>query len=83
MEIYNQSKPPDYDLKLVLAPIYIYAGRLDTVVAEKDVEHLRDVLPNVKKYQVFPNYEHSDLVLANTSRSDVYEGIIAAMNWEK
>jgi lysosomal acid lipase/cholesteryl ester hydrolase len=83
MEIYNQSKPPDYDLKLVLAPIYIYAGRLDALVAEKDVEHLRDVLPNVKKYQVLPTYDHTDFIFGKTSRSDVYEGMMKAMNSEK
>jgi lysosomal acid lipase/cholesteryl ester hydrolase len=83
LQKYNQSKPPEYDLKSVKAEIYLYAGGCDAVVAVKDFEHLRDELSNVKKYKILLNYNHCDFNYGKNTRSDLFEEIIKAINFEE
>ncbi|CRK94337.1 CLUMA_CG007852, isoform A [Clunio marinus] len=49
--VYNASLPPAYDLKQMVAPTYIYSGACDSLVSIHDIEHLRNVLPNVREYR--------------------------------
>jgi lysosomal acid lipase/cholesteryl ester hydrolase len=80
---YNQSTPPKYDLNKVKAPIYIYAGGCDMLVSQHDIENLKEILPNVRKYRVLSNYNHCDFNYGKNSRSILFEGILKSMNLER
>lgn len=82
MAIYGSPLPPAYNLSVVTAPIYIYSGSCDLLVAEKDIEHLRDVLPNVQSYKNFKNYNHCDFNYGKNSRALYQNDILKAMNSE-
>lgn len=80
---YNSTTPPDYNLKNVIAKIYIYSGGCDAIISERDVEHLKEVLSNVRKFRSIRNYNHGDFVYAKNARSTLYNGMVSAMNSEK
>lgn len=82
MELYNTSKPPEYPLENIKTPVFIYAGLNDLVVAERDLDYLSGILPNVKKFKKIFNYNHCDFALAKTSREIVFNEILEAMNAE-
>jgi len=83
MKIYGSPTPPAYNLKNVTAPIYLYSGSCDLMVSERDVEHLREVLPNVRKYRSFKNYNHCDFNYGKNSRALYQNDILKDMNSEK
>lgn len=58
IEVYNSTSPPEYPLSNVIAPVYIYSGSCDLLVAEADIALLSRVLPNVRKYKNFENFNH-------------------------
>lgn len=78
-KIYNSSSPPQYPLQNVKTPIFIYAGSCDMIVSERDIEHLSEVLPNVKKYKVFKNYNHCDFMYGKNSRPLLFNDILKVM----
>lgn len=80
---YNQSFPPQYPLKNVKAPMYIYSGKNDMLVAEKDIDHLREELPNVARYKVLKNYNHCDVPYGRNSRQDVFQSVLRSMSHHK
>lgn len=82
MKVYNSSTPPSYNLDNIKAPTYLYSGSCDLMVAEKDIEHLREVLPNVKLYKNFKNFNHCDFNYGKNTRSLLFENILKAMNGE-
>jgi len=76
---YNSSTPPDYQLKNVVSPIYLYQAAEDLLISRLDVEHLRDELPNVMQYRIIPNWNHVDFTYGRNSRKVLYLDILAAM----
>lgn len=82
-KVYNSSEPPDYKLKNFIVPTYIYSGGCDTLVAQTDIEHLKDVLPNVRKYRNFENFNHCDFNYATNSRKILYYDMLQAINLEQ
>lgn len=82
MKVYNSPTPPSYNLNNVKAPMFIYSGSCDKVVAEKDAEHFREVLPNVKVYKSFKNFNHCDFNYGRNTRALLFEDILKAMNAE-
>jgi len=83
MKIYGSPVPPAYNLSSVTAPIYLYSGGCDLMVSERDVEHLREILPNVRKYKSFKNYNHCDFNYGKNSRGLYQNDILKDMNSEK
>lgn len=79
-KIYNSTFPPEYPLENVKAPIYLYSGVNDMLVAEKDIERLRYVLSNVVSYKSNKNYNHCDFLYGRNSRSVVYENILNSLS---
>lgn len=79
---YNSSLPPDYKLDNVKAPIYLYSGSCDAIISERDVEHLNEVLPNVRKYRSFKNFNHGDFVYGKNARSILYNEMVKTINSE-
>ncbi|KAG5669636.1 hypothetical protein PVAND_017520 [Polypedilum vanderplanki] len=79
IEIYGQNEPPEYDLRNVQIRIYIYAGKNDLLINLKDLEHFRDILPNVKRFKVLENYNHCDFNYGINSKKLVYDFIIKSI----
>ncbi|CAH0547937.1 unnamed protein product [Brassicogethes aeneus] len=63
---YNSASPPKYNVKGMDLPTYIFASKSDVFVDIKDMEDLRDTLPNVKQYHVVPvnKFAHMDFTCA-------------------
>lgn len=40
------------------------------------VEHLKEVLPNVIRYESIPDFNHGDFTYANNSRKILYQKIL-------
>lgn len=83
MKHYNSTSPPNYNLSNVKAPTYIYSGSCDMLVSERDIEHLKEVLPNVRKYKAFRNYNHCDFNYGKNSRGLLFEDMLKDMNSER
>jgi hypothetical protein len=81
--IYNSTSPPDYNLQNFNVSTYLYAGGCDALCDEKDVDNLKEVLVNVKKYKKLGNYNHVDLVYGRNTRKDIFNDVLKAMNGEK
>lgn len=79
-KIYGSSTPPEYNLKNVTAPIYLYSCSEDFLVDPNDVENLKDLLPNVKNYEMINDWNHMDIMYGKDSRSLVYKNILQRMN---
>lgn len=77
---YNQTHPPEYPLKNVKAPMHLYSGVNDMLVAEKDIERLKEVLNNVVTYKSMKNYNHCDFLYGRNSRNIVYQNIVNALS---
>lgn len=80
---YNSSTPPEYNLQNIKIPVYLYSGGSDALVSERDIEHLNEILPNVRKYRSFRNFNHADFNYGKNSRSMVFEEIFKAINTER
>ncbi|XP_023948442.1 lipase 1-like [Bicyclus anynana] len=64
MDIYNSTTPPEYDLSKVTMRVALLAGRNDQISTLKDVELLKNKLPNVVEYKVINHkkFNHMDAV---------------------
>jgi pimeloyl-ACP methyl ester carboxylesterase len=80
---YNQTFPPEYPLKNVRAPMHLYSGVNDMLVAEKDIERLKEVLKNVVTYKSLKNYNHCDFLYGRNSRNNIYQNIVTALGRTK
>ncbi|XP_070509089.1 lipase 3-like [Chironomus tepperi] len=80
MQKYGTEKPPDYDLKLVDAPVYIYCAGQDGFTERRDVEKLRDNLPNVKNFRLIKNFNHYDFEGSRRAKKEVYLPMVEFMN---
>lgn len=77
---YNSPHPPEYDLSHVSAPIHLYAATEDLLISQKDVEHLKTLLPNVESYELMHDWNHMDVMIGRNSRKILYKKILKAMN---
>lgn len=80
---YGEPQPPDYDLKKITSPTYIYVAERDGLVSVKDLVNLKNVLPNVKRYKLLKNYNHCDIVFGDRVREDYYDQILESIRNEK
>lgn len=76
MKIYNSSTPPEYNLNNIRMPTYIYSGSCDYLVSEFDIDHLREVLPNVQKHKNLENYNHCDFNYGKNSKRLLFDGVL-------
>ncbi|CAH2096572.1 unnamed protein product [Euphydryas editha] len=60
--MYNSSTPPSYDLKKVVMRIALIVGLNDKISSVKDIDLLRNQLPNMVNYTVSPRktFNHMD-----------------------
>lgn len=78
---YNSLDPPEYDLERVTAPMNLYSASEDLLVAPKDVEYLKEKLPNVQCCQMIHDWNHMDVMLGRNSRKNLYQNILRSMNY--
>lgn len=78
---YGTRDPPDYNLKNVTAPVYLYYGNNDWLVSRKDVKKLKRVLPNIKFSYLLPfaNWNHIDFLWAKNVKTELYDIVISNM----
>lgn len=79
VRVYNSSSPPDYRLDNIRVPVFLYCGGSDPLVNHKDVLNLSKVLPNVKRYRFFENYNHFDFNHGFYSKTYFYLDIVDEM----
>ncbi|KAG7303669.1 hypothetical protein JYU34_012220 [Plutella xylostella] len=67
LENYGQEEPLDYDLAKVTAPVVLICSNDDAIATPKDVERLRDELPNVIDMFTLrdPHWGHLDFTDGN------------------
>jgi pimeloyl-ACP methyl ester carboxylesterase len=80
--IYKSSSPPNYNLKSIKTPVYLYAGEQDATVSVVDIEHLNAELKSVVKFKKIPNYNHGDIIFGKNAKKDIFNGIIEEFNKE-
>lgn len=79
---YGKSKPPEYQMNKVSAPVAIWYGLNDRLVYHEDVVALSKQLPNlVGLHQVkFPKFNHFDFLWAKDTYSLLYKHVIEVMS---
>lgn len=67
MNLYGDIAPPEYNLKQITAKVALIVGKNDHLSRVKDVEHLRQLLPNVVEYHLMKQkkWNHLDFVWSN------------------
>ncbi len=79
---YNGSvTPPAFELGHINAPLYIFYGNGDKLIAEEDVKSLAKSLPSTEAiYQIdYEGWNHNDFVYAIHAKKLVYDIIIKHM----
>ena len=77
---YNQTEPPLYDLNKVQVPVALYWAVNDWLADPKDVEFLRQNLPNiVDDYEVL-DWNHLDFVWAVNTKQEIYDRMVKLMD---
>lgn len=81
MREYGSLSPPPYVLQRVSAPVALFYGRNDWLVARRDVERLAEELPNVvaKRAVPHPRFSHVDFLWAKDARVLVYKEMMELM----
>ncbi|KAK1138162.1 hypothetical protein K0M31_020463 [Melipona bicolor] len=80
MEKYNETNPPDYNLRNVTLPTYLYHATNDKIVDVEDVLELYETLPNVEKFLIPCDvFAHLDFVWGKDVNSLVYDKILSVM----
>lgn len=77
---YRTLTPPEYDLKQIKVPVYLYSGSCDAVVPESGVLKLKELLSNVRKHKSFENYNHCDFNYGINSKKLLFNDIVSEMN---
>lgn len=76
---YKSSSPPEYNLANVSAPMHLYSASNDILIPPRDVEHLKNSLPNVRSYEMIPDWNHLDFMLGKSARENLFTKILNSM----
>lgn len=78
---YGQVTPPEYNLKNVKAPVYLYHGPNDALGAIPDVHILKGKLGNVMKvFKIpYPLFNHMDFLMAVDVDKYLYKTLLPDM----
>ncbi|KAJ9595062.1 hypothetical protein L9F63_013627, partial [Diploptera punctata] len=78
---YKQFTPPDYNLRLVTAPVVIMYSVNDWLCSIRDMKKLEDILPNVVfKYKVpHPRFNHLDFLYAKDIKTKITEVVLSQL----
>jgi len=73
--IYQQDKPPEYDVTKITTPIVLYWGSQDYLADPQDVKELSQKLPNLAGNVNLPHFNHMDFIWGLKAASDVYNPV--------
>ncbi|EEB09971.1 Gastric triacylglycerol lipase precursor, putative [Pediculus humanus corporis] len=75
---YGSVKPPDYNLKNITAPTYLYLGKNDLLSTIPDVKRLVKQMTSVKNTFLvdYPKFSHLDFVLSKNVKKELYDYMI-------
>lgn len=76
---YNQPTPPLYNITNVRVPTALYWAKKDWLADPKDVEYIRERLPNIIEDFECENYNHLDFVWAQNANEELYDRMINLM----
>lgn len=78
---YGSVKPPAYKLANINCKVALYYGQNDFLTAVKDVQRLRDELPNVVHDEkvAYKKFNHLDFIIANDVKELLYESMFQVM----
>ncbi|KAI9563008.1 hypothetical protein GHT06_010464 [Daphnia sinensis] len=76
---YGSTKPLEYDLRKVTAPVYVFSGGNDRIVTPKDVDWLLTQLGNLKASTRIGNYNHLDFLWGTDVKEKLYDQVIALL----
>lgn len=78
---YGSFSPPPYELNKVVAPVALFYGDNDWLVAKRDVRELGKKLPNVVMWRLVPyeKFSHIDFMWAKDGRKLLYEDVVELM----
>ncbi|XP_022228232.2 lipase 1 [Drosophila obscura] len=78
---HGSDTPPQYNLANVDCKVALYYSKNDLLTAVRDVERLRDALPNVVHDGLIPyeKFNHVDFIWANDVNSLLYDGMVEVM----
>ncbi|XP_064551363.1 lipase 3 [Drosophila montana] len=78
---YGSAKPPAYKLANINCKVALYYGQNDVLTAVKDVQRLRDELPNVVHDEklAYKKFNHLDFIFANDVKELLYDSMFQVM----
>lgn len=79
LKVYSSKQPPSYDVKLVTAPVSIFASEIDWYSEVNDVQILKSRLPNVKRFIMLNKsleFSHLEFVYGTHVQKLVNEPVI-------
>lgn len=87
-QYYNTVDPPSYQMRNIVAPIYLYQGADDILVSRWDADVLKTMIPSCKEYKVIDKWCHYDFIYSRHARTTVYNNILNTIDsncpgWER
>ncbi|XP_069668920.1 lipase 3-like [Periplaneta americana] len=78
LKYYGTTKPPEYNLSFITAPICTYNGENDWLSTKEDTEQLHSFLPNVvgKNKVSLKAFNHFDFLWAKDAKTLLYDDVI-------
>ncbi|EFX66198.1 hypothetical protein DAPPUDRAFT_332432 [Daphnia pulex] len=80
LQKYGSTKPYQYDLTKVTAPVYVFSGNADRIVTPKDVDWLLTKLSNLKGSTRFYEYNHLDFIWGTDVKERLYDNILTLLS---
>lgn len=74
--LYGEWSPPDYDLSLITVPVSLYYSGNDWFSDPRDVDILKQHLPNVYDYYYVSDFSHLDFIYGAEAKSTIYDRIL-------
>lgn len=80
-KVYGEPQPPKYDMTKVQVPVAMYYSEDDWLAHPKDVERLRQELPNVRDTYKVPEkqFTHMDFQFSKKAPELVYKRLIESI----
>ncbi|ESN97502.1 hypothetical protein HELRODRAFT_185901 [Helobdella robusta] len=75
-EYYQQTTVPNYNLKNVHVPTYLFHGSHDKLSTPEDVKFIVENLPNLKNVTLLQGYQHLDFVWGMDAHVRVYKTLL-------
>jgi len=74
--LYNNIKPPLYDLSKVTCPTYLYFGTKDLLVPEQNIKYLTNNLTQLNQTQLIQDFDHYSYIWNKNAPQLLYKTLI-------